>query len=254
MVNMQPGGQGEELWYPKLPEGYETPPQQMAGHGMQGFMPSQDMQWMPEMNYSEMPGDHMMAWGEEATMQRMPGGGRPPGQGGPGFGPPGFPPGQSGPSFGPPGFPPGQGGPGFGPPGFPPGQGGPGFGPPGFPPGQGGPGFGPPGFPPGQGGPGFPPGQSGPGFGPPGQQGPSSPPPTTIPAYPSHQTFAVDPGAIRGCLYRYTYVWLSRRQGFWFYPVFVGPTSVAGYRWRRRQRRWEYTGISLQQIDQFSCF
>jgi hypothetical protein len=66
--------------------------------------------------------------------------------------------------------------------------------------------------------------------------------------------FAVDPGAIRGCLYRYTFVWISRRQGFWFYPVFVGRNSVAGWRWRNRQRRWEYTGISLDQIDRFSCF
>ena len=115
----------------------------------------------------------------------------------------------------------------------------PGFGPPGRPPGQGQPGFGPPGRPPGQG---------------PGQQAPSSPPPNTIPAYPSNQLFAVDPGAIRGCLYRHTYVWLSRRQGFWFYPVFVGRTSVAGYRWRNRQRRWEYMGIDLNRIERFSCF
>ena len=70
----------------------------------------------------------------------------------------------------------------------------------------------------------------------------------------AYRLFAVDPGAIRGCLYRYTFVWLSRRQGFWFFPVFVGRNSVAGWRWRNRQRRWEYTGISLDQIDRFSCF
>ena len=90
--------------------------------------------------------------------------------------------------------------------------------------------------------------------GPQGQQRPTSPPPQRIPEYPSIQAFAVDPGAIRGCLYRYTFVWLSRRQGFWFFPVFVGRNSVAGWRWRNRQRRWEYTGISLDQIDRFSCF
>nr|WP_255457451.1 transporter [Sporosarcina sp. JAI121] len=150
----------------------------------------------------------------------------------------GFPPGQGMPGRGMPGFP------GQGPPGFSPGGGFPGQGPPGFPPGGGFPGQGPPRFPPGGG---FP-GQQ------PGQRGPSGPPPTTTPAYPSTQLFAVDPGAIRGCLYRYTFVWLSRRQGFWFFPVFVGRTSVAGYRWRSRQRRWEYMGIDLNQIDRFSCF
>lgn len=165
-----------------------------------------------------------------------------PGQGMPGFGPPGFPPGQGMPGFGPPGFPPGLGMPGFGLPEFPPGPGMPEFGPPGFGPGM--PGFGPPGFPPDQG---FPGQQH-------GQQAPSGPPPNAAPPYPSHQAFAVDPGAIRGCLHRFTYIWLSRRQGFWFFPVFVGRTSVAGYRWRNRLRRWEYMGIDLNRIDQFSCF
>ena len=168
------------------------------------------------------------------------------GQGSYGYGMPGDPSWQGMTGFsqgqGRPGFPPGQGGPGF-----PPGQGGPGF-----PPGQG---F--PGFPPGQGGPGFPPGQGGPGF-PPGQQQGSQPPrtapPSTTPTYPSTQLFAVDPGAIRGCLHRFTFVWLSRRQGFWFYPDFVGRRSVSGWRWRSRQRRWEYTGISLDSIDRFSCY
>ncbi|KXH79330.1 hypothetical protein AU377_11780 [Sporosarcina sp. HYO08] len=146
--------------------------------------------------------------------------------GGPGFGPP-----HGGPEFGPPM----HGGPGFGPP-----HGGPGFGPPM----HGGPGFGPPHGGHGQGG-----------HGGHGQhaQPPSSPPPFHTPSFPTHQTFAVDPGAIRGCLYRFTYVWLSRRNGFWFYPVFVGRRSVAGYRWNSRRRRWEYTGIDLNQIIRFTC-
>ncbi len=123
-------------------------------------------------------------------------------------------------------------------------------GPPGFPPGQGGFNPSPPGFPPGQWGqqPGRPPGQQQ------GNQAPTSAPPNRTPEYPSAQLFAVDPGAIRGCMYRFTYVWLSRRQGFWFYPVFVGRTSVAGYRWNNRRHRWSYTGIDLNNIDQFTCF
>jgi hypothetical protein len=163
------------------------------------------------------------------------------GQGGrelPGLGESGFPPGGGFPGQGRPGFPPGGGFPGQGGPGFPPGGGFPGQGGPGFPPGGGFPGQGRPG------GPGQPPRQQGP---------PSSPPPQYTPQYPSQQLFAVDPGAIAGCLYRFTFVWLSRRQGFWFYPVFVGRRSVAGWRWRNRQRRWEYIGLDLNQIQSFSC-
>ncbi|WP_301110304.1 hypothetical protein [Sporosarcina sp.] len=98
--------------------------------------------------------------------------------------------------------------------------------------------------------PGFP-GQSGPG----GQAAaPSSPPPSYTPSYPEFQTFAVDPGAISGCLFRFTYVWTSRFNGFWFYPTFVGRNSVAGFQWNSRRNRWEYLGIDLQRIDAFRCF
>lgn len=85
------------------------------------------------------------------------------------------------------------------------------------------------------------------------QQGPSSPPPNFIPEY-SVQPFAVDPGAIRRCLFRFTYVWLSRRESFWFFPTFVGRNSVAGFRWNERRRRWQYFGIDLDRIDSFTCF
>ncbi|WP_199203658.1 hypothetical protein [Sporosarcina sp. P34] len=82
---------------------------------------------------------------------------------------------------------------------------------------------------------------------------PTSAPPSQIPSYPEFQAFAVDPGAIAGCLYRFTYVWTSRRNGFWFYPTFVGRQSVAGFQWNSRRFRWEYIGIDLQRIDQFRC-
>nr|WP_253957733.1 transporter [Metabacillus halosaccharovorans] len=118
-------------------------------------------------------------------------------------------------------------------PGFPP------FGPPG-----GGfdqqPPYGPPGF---QGGP----GQGGP---------PQGPPPGEIPPLQSQSqvgTFAVDPGGIRRCLFRFTYIRLNNGRAFWYYPTFVGRNSVAGYRWRRRQYRWVYFGIDLDQIRSFSC-
>lgn len=122
---------------------------------------------------------------------------------------------------------------------------------------QGGPfqGF-PGGQPPGSGFPGQPtnqfPGQTPP-FGGGGQSAgpPSTPPPSFTPAEKQFQTFAVDPGAIRGCLFRFTYIWLNRDQ-FWFFPTFIGRNSVAGFRWRRN--RWVYFGIDLNRIQSFQCY
>ncbi|MDQ0200944.1 hypothetical protein [Neobacillus ginsengisoli] len=79
---------------------------------------------------------------------------------------------------------------------------------------------------------------------------PTVPPPSIIP----HETvglYAVDPGGIRHCLYRYTYIWLNNGRSFWYYPTYVGRTSVAGYRWRGYN--WEYYGMDLSRIRSFSC-
>jgi hypothetical protein len=108
-----------------------------------------------------------------------------------------------------------------------------------------------PGFPPppfGGGQQGFPPFGGGGG----GQQGgaPSSPPPSYTPQE-SPSLYAVDPGAIRGCLYRYTYIWLNNGSSFWFYPTYVGRDSIAGYRWRGF--RWVYYGTDLRRIRSFRC-
>ncbi|MGD6801386.1 transporter [Rossellomorea aquimaris] len=131
---------------------------------------------------------------------------------------------------------------------------------PGFPPGQGGPGF--PSFPPGgqgQGFPGYPPGQQGMGQ---GQQAPAGPPPAFTPTQATAQTlstggqgpsaFAVDPGAIRGCLFRYTYLWLTSGQSFWFYPTFIGRQSISGFRWTGF--RWVFYGTDLRRVRSFKCF
>lgn len=142
-------------------------------------------------------------------------------QGRPPFGQPG------GPSFGQPG------GPSFGPPGGPP------FGQPGGPP------FGAPGGPP-SGQPG-----GGPSSGP-----PSGPPPSFVPsqaaALQGPGTFAVDPGAIRRCRFRFVYIWLDNGQQFWAWIVFVGPRSIAGWRWIGF--RWVYFGIDLNRIASFVCY
>ena len=111
-------------------------------------------------------------------------------------------------------------------------------------PSQGGP-MGPPPGPPGTGGPSSQGSQSGP---------PSSPPPSFVPAQTQQQqvgTFAVDPGSIRGCLFRYTYIWLNNRQQFWYYPTFVGRTSISGWRWTGFN--WVFFGVSLRQIQSFTC-
>lgn len=121
------------------------------------------------------------------------------------------------------------------------------------------PGLGSP-FGPQPGGTGFFPGQPGvPGGGFPGgpgggQQGaaPTTPPPSFTPQQSQFQTFAVDPGGIRGCLFRFTYIWLNNRQAFWFYPTFVGRNSIAGFRWTGF--RWVYFGIDLNRIQSFQCF
>lgn len=112
-----------------------------------------------------------------------------------------------------------------------------------FPPGPpGGPPFGPP----SPGGP--------PGFPPTGQGTEAAPPTAPPPSFVPQQqvsAFAVDPGSIRRCLFRYTYVWLNNRQQFWYYPVFVGRTSVSGYRWNGFM--WLFFGVSLRQIQSFTC-
>ncbi|ASF38676.1 MULTISPECIES: hypothetical protein [Halobacillus] len=127
--------------------------------------------------------------------------------------------------------------------------------------GPGGPFGGGPQGPPFGGGPGQPP--QGPPFGGgPGQppQGPPSgggaqlpPPPSSPPSQQGASVYAVDPGSLFGCLYRYTWIRLENGRSFWFYPTFIGRTSVAGYRWQRRRRQWVYTGFDTSLISNFQC-
>ncbi|NEW07573.1 collagen-like protein [Paenibacillus sp. SYP-B3998] len=88
-----------------------------------------------------------------------------------------------------------------------------------------------------------------------GAQPPSSPPPSYTPQKPFTATGAtaqfIDPGSIARCLFRFTYVWLRNGGQFWFFPVFVGPNSVAGFRWEGF--RWRYFGIDVRLIDAFTC-
>ncbi|MGD6817573.1 hypothetical protein [Metabacillus sp. 84] len=87
-----------------------------------------------------------------------------------------------------------------------------------------------------------------------GTQQPPGPPPAFTPVQQQATAFAVDPGGIRRCLFRNTYIWLNNGQQFWFYPTFVGRNSTAGFRWYPQFRQWFYFGIDLRQISSFTCF
>jgi hypothetical protein len=54
------------------------------------------------------------------------------------------------------------------------------------------------------------------------------------------------------CLFRNTFIWLYNGEGFWFYPIFVGPRSVAGFRWNGWS--WTIFGIDTRRIISFTCF
>ncbi|WP_175618753.1 hypothetical protein [Oceanobacillus kimchii] len=85
-----------------------------------------------------------------------------------------------------------------------------------------------------------------------GQQAPTAAPPSFTPEKPAFQTFAVDPGGIRRCLFRFTYIWPERGRGFWYFPTFVGRNSIAGFRWSGF--RWVYFGMDLGRIESFQCY
>ncbi|PKM94594.1 MAG: hypothetical protein CVU84_10385 [Firmicutes bacterium HGW-Firmicutes-1] len=97
----------------------------------------------------------------------------------------------------------------------------------------------------------------GPPQGPPGSPSgsmPQGPPPSRIPrrSLGGPSLYAVDPGAIWNCRYKYTYIWLEDGRSFWSWLVFVGRRSVAGYRWIGYG--WVYFGTDLDNISDFVCY
>ncbi len=87
------------------------------------------------------------------------------------------------------------------------------------------------------------------------QMMPTTPPPSFTPQKNQSQisTFAIDAGSIRGCLYRWVYIWPTRsNRGFWLYLTYVGRRSIAGF----RASRWgfSYYGMDVNQIDSFQCY
>lgn len=85
---------------------------------------------------------------------------------------------------------------------------------------------------------------------------PSGPPPGFAPSQAAAQqsfgVMAVNPGAIRPCLFRYVYLWLDNGQQFWAWLVFAGSRSVAGWRWIGF--RWIYFGVDTRSISSFVCY
>jgi len=81
---------------------------------------------------------------------------------------------------------------------------------------------------------------------------PPGPPPRRVPQRPYQQPgrqFRVDPGAIRFCRRRWTYVWLRNQRGFWIWIIQVFPNSIVGYTWPPRG----VVGIDLNRIESFVC-
>lgn len=128
---------------------------------------------------------------------------------------------------------------------------------------------GPPGFPGFNNRPSGPPPGIGQGTGPvrPGA-GPPSAPPNFTPQLPQEERQALSgpggpairggvgfrgrPRDMRGCINRFTYIWLFNGNNFWFYPVFVGRNTVEGFRWRRNG--WDYDRINTNRILYHICF
>nr|WP_243159191.1 hypothetical protein [Clostridium sporogenes] len=84
---------------------------------------------------------------------------------------------------------------------------------------------------------------------------PSTPPPNIPPTKPSKSgpnVKAVDPGSIRFCRYKFTYIWPSRGKPFWMWIVYVGNKSISGWKWTGYN--WAYAGIDLNRIDSFQCY
>lgn len=81
---------------------------------------------------------------------------------------------------------------------------------------------------------------------------PTTSPPSFTPQLSDVSLLAVDPGAIRPCVNRFSYIWLTNGQSFWAYLVYVGRTSASG--WRYRSGRWVYFGVDLKEIKSFNCY
>ena len=79
---------------------------------------------------------------------------------------------------------------------------------------------------------------------------PTNPPPSTMPQHKGG-VLTVDPGALRGCLYRDTYIKLKNRSSFWYHPTYIDYLATTGYKWNGFS--WIPWGTDLDQIVTFQC-
>ncbi|WP_238883606.1 hypothetical protein [Clostridium sp. YIM B02551] len=95
----------------------------------------------------------------------------------------------------------------------------------------------------------------------PSAAGPMSSPPNFVPSKSESKKYGtekgvgaykVDYGAIRPCTNRFIYIWQRNGNAYWAYLTYVGPRSVAGWRWMGF--RWVYFGLDLNRIDSFTCY
>ncbi len=92
---------------------------------------------------------------------------------------------------------------------------------------------------------------------PPGTSPPIGPPPGITPKK-LYSALKVDPAGIAPCRLQFAYVWIKDIKGstgpkeFWTYIVYVGLSSVAGFRWTGSQ--WLFWGADLNNIDTFTCY
>lgn len=80
---------------------------------------------------------------------------------------------------------------------------------------------------------------------------PTHTPPSTIPAPAEIGTLAVDPQALRSCLFRDTYITLRNRTSFWYHPTYIDHVSTSGFKWNGHV--WLPWGTDLDQIVSFRC-
>lgn len=77
-------------------------------------------------------------------------------------------------------------------------------------------------------------------------------PPDFIPDKPQQEVNAIDPDAIKPCMYRYVYLWQDNGTGYWTWLTYIGKRSISGWRWTGS--RWVYFGIDVRKISAFVCF
>jgi len=88
---------------------------------------------------------------------------------------------------------------------------------------------------------------SGPALGPARRGRPFHSPPEMLPGRAGR--LRPERSALAGCMGRTMYVWLRCGRSFWFYPEYIGRSTLAGYAWTHG--RWTYTGFSIFSVEFF---